>query len=423
MPSPRTGIRPLETGLVDQLELDGPTARPGLTRARSAGTTYIRFSLDWRAIAPAKRPPRFNPRNPSDPAYRWGGVDAQIRNIVDFGLQPIVTLTGAPAWGRLPNGLADPKKFAQFAEAATQRYRGGKFPLVRYWQVWNEPNHPGRPELKTEVAAWYRDLVNDAAAALHQVDRANEVIAGGCSPFTTETAVGPLFFMRQLFAAPVHFDIWSHHPYTSGGPTHHANGNDDVSLGDLSEMGSLLRSQIRAHNALSSRKIRFWVTEFAWDTDPPDPKGVPVGLQSRWTAEALYRMWAAGVSTVVWWRLRDEPLRTSFYQSGLYFESWKPKRTLYAFRFPFVAFQDNNKVFVWGRAPAGRPERVAIEQSSGGAWRELGTLSTDQFGIFSQIYTTSDGGPLRARLLDRGDTSLPFSLQVPPDQFFVPFGS
>ena len=45
------------------------------------------------------------------------------------------------------------------------------------------------------------------------------------------------------------------------------------------------------------------------------------------TAEALYRMWAAGVDTVVWFRIRDEPLRTSFYQSGLYFSSWKPKRT------------------------------------------------------------------------------------------------
>jgi hypothetical protein len=419
LPSTRTGIRPLQTGLVDAAEFDGPTARAGLTRARSAGTTYVRLSLDWRAIAPATRPPRFNPRNPSDPAYTWGGADAQLRNIVDLGLEPLVTLTGAPAWGRRANGLADPQKFAQFAAAAARRYRGSAdLPHVRYWQIWNEPNHANRADLKDDVASWYRALVNDAAAALHGVDRRNEVIAGGCSPFTTTTSVGPLFFMRQLFAAPVHFDIWSHHPYTSGGPTHHANGNDDVSLGDLTEMGSRLRREIADLKAVSERNIRFWVTEFAWDTSPPDPKGVPVALQSRWTAEALYRMWAAGVSTVVWWKIRDEPLRTSFYQSGLYFRSWKPKRTLYAFRFPFVAFAEGGRVFAWGRTPAGRPGRVVVEQSSSSGWRRLGTLRTDRYGIFSQLYA-----PLRARLLDRNDTSLPFSLQVPPDQFFYPFGS
>jgi hypothetical protein len=296
-------------------------------------------------------------------------------------------------------------------------------PRVRYWQAWNEPNHPGRPELKAVVADWYRQLVNRFAAAVHQVDPTNDVLAGGCSPFTTSTAVGPLHFMRQLFAAPVHLDIWSHHPYTSGGPTHQANGNDDVSLGDLGEMRQLLQREISAHRAVSTRRIRFWVTEFSWDTDPPDPEGVPLALQARWTAEALYRIWAAGIDTVVWFRIRDEPLRTSFYQSGLYFLDWRPKRTVYAFRFPFVAFAESGRVFIWGRLPGGRSGDVAIEQSSSEGWRRLGTLRSDRFGIFSQLYATSDEGPLRARVLDRNDISLPFSLQVPPDHFYYPFGS
>ena len=51
------------------------------------------------------------------------------------------------------------------------------------------------------------------------------------------------------------------------------------------------------------------MTEFSWDSNPPDPKGVPAVLEGRWVAEALYRMWSAGVSLVTWFTLRDQPVR------------------------------------------------------------------------------------------------------------------
>jgi hypothetical protein len=52
---------------------------------------------------------------------------------------------------------------------------------------------------------------------------------------------------------------------------------------------------------------RFWVTEFSWDSAPPDPDGLPLRLHARWTAEALYRIWRSGVSLVTWLQLRDQP--------------------------------------------------------------------------------------------------------------------
>ena len=424
LPAPHTNLRPLDTGVVDPVEFPGPDANAAFARTRSAGATFARLSLDWRDVAPAQRPSGFDPTDPADPAYRWDAFDTEVKRAAAHDLEPIVDVTNAPVWGKRRDGLANPVDFAEFAHAAATRYDGRfeDLPRVRYWQAWNEPNHPGRPALKTVVPAWYRSLVNDFAAAVHGVDPRDDVIAGGCSPFTTSTAVGPLLFMRKLFARPVSFDIWSHHPYTSGGPTHHANGGNDVSLGDLPKMAQRLGDAVRTHRVVSQRRVRFWVTEFSWDTNPPDPKGVPLALQTRWTAEALYRMWAAGVSLVVWYRIRDEPLHTSYYQSGLYFVDNRPKRTLYAFRFPFVAFAESGKVFVWGRTPAGRPGAVAIEQSSSGRWRKLGTLRSDRYGIFSQLYAASGDGPLRARL-GGGDVSVPFSLQVPPDRFYYPFGS
>src|SRR5213075_986822 len=95
---------------------------------------------------------------------------------------------------------------------------------------------------------------------------------------------GPLSFMRRLLCLSralrptcgfrVRFDVWSTHPYTSGGPTHHAIKPNDVSLGDLPKMRAVLDAAVRAHHILSSGRPEFWVTEFSWDSKPPDPGGV-----------------------------------------------------------------------------------------------------------------------------------------------------
>ena len=89
-------------------------------------------------------------------------------------------------------------------------------------------------------------------------------------------------------------------------PTHHADLPNDISLPDLWKMRRLLDAAVRAGTLKSRGPVRFWVTEFAWDTSPPDPKGVPEELHARWVAEALYRMWAQGVSLVTWFLIRDQ---------------------------------------------------------------------------------------------------------------------
>ena len=448
--------RPLITGVTDPETFGGTDARVAFARTRGAGATSVRLTLEWRAVAPtplANRPPHgFHPTDHEDPLYSWGGFDAQVRWAVEAGLEPLVTITGAPRWAEdaVPgtNGLrrANPQAYAAFTRAATERYDGTferegtdePLPRVRWWHAWNEPNHANRSLLKHGQADWYRALVNAFAGPVHRAAPGNLVVAGGTSPFTTETSVGPLFFMRQLLcvksAAPprsscnrtVAFDVWSHHPYTSGGPLHHANGNDDVSLGDLPEMRRLLQAAQRLGHIRSARGVRFWVTEFSWDTAPPDPKAMPLALQTRWTAEALYRMWKNGVDLVIWFRIRDDPLATSFYQSGLFFRGAtmqrdRPKSTLYAFRFPFVAFTEPSGLFVWGRTPAGRPGPVVIEQRFSGGWNRLGTRTADANGIFTARLNGAAQGSVRARL--GTDNSVPFSLSVPPDRFYYPFGS
>ncbi len=165
-------------------------------------------------------------------------------------------------------------------------------------------------------------------------------------------------------SARAKFDIWANNPYTTGGPTHESAGVDDVSLGDLPKMARLLKAARKAGKIVTDLKsVPYWVTEFSWDSKGPDPGGVPMKRHARWTAEAMYRAWNAGVSRFFWLSLRDWPRPgglpySETIESGLYFrankiENDRPKRTLAAFRFPQVAFAKPSRraVLVWGRTP------------------------------------------------------------------------
>jgi hypothetical protein len=446
---PAQGGGPLETALWH------PDSDVGLQRMRAAGASTVHVTLNWRSIAPARRPPAFQPEDPEDPAYEWGAYDRRLQSAARQGLRPLIAIYLAPAWaegtGPGPPGTVrpDPVEFGRFARAAALRYSGrfDGLPRVRHWQAWLEPNlhlhlNPQLENGRPIAPAWYRQMVNQFADAVRSVDRRNVVVAGGFAPFrdlgVRDRNWGPLTFMREMLCISkklkptcrtrVNFDIWSHHPFTSGGPTRHAVLPDDVSIGDLPEMRRLLTASVRAGHVGTRTRVRFWVTEFGWDTKPPDPRGVPIPLHTRWVAEGLYRMWKAGVSLVTWVALRDAPLTTSFYQFGLYFrgstiERDRPKPALRAFRFPFVGFPRRNGIYVWGRTPAGEPGRVLVEQSFRGGWRRLGVLRTNRYGIFEQrLRSSATTGSVRARVLGTSHKAVPFSLKHVPDRFFNPFG-
>lgn len=432
--------RPLQTALLDPTLLGAPNAPAvAFTRIHGAGATAVRLILYWKYVAPGSdsktRPPGFDPANPSDPAYQWGGFDRQLRLAVRNGLTPIVCIVLAPEWaedttvdGAPGTRRPDARQFAIFARAAAKRYGGGiaGLPRVRYWQAWNEPNfnsflNPLSPDL-------YRSLVNAFADAVHAVHRDNVVIAGGVSPFGFKAvALPPLTFMKGFLAAKVKFDVWADHPYTTGGPTHKATNPGDASLGDLPAMRRVLDAAIARHTILSRQKIRFWVTEFSWDSSPPDPIAVPAKLHARWVAEALFRMWSAGVSLVTWFQLRDDPIKTSEFQSGLYLDSGpslardKPKLALRAFRFPFVALGGASGVTVWARTPWGKPRTVTVQRQVGSRWRSVATLKANRYGIVFARLPAARSGSYRGRL-PTGEASLAFSLTRPPDHYYWPFG-
>jgi hypothetical protein len=436
----------LRTAIIDPSAFNGARAARAFDRTHATGASMVRLLLQWDAVAPRRRPVGFDATDPGARAYTWGWFDRQVRLATARGLTPIVTLMYAPRWasspGPGPAGTVRPNavELGKFARAAARRYSGTfeDLPRVPYWQVWNEPNRDYflRPQYaggQLVSASRYRALVNRVAAAVRAVDGRNVVVAGGLAPYGRRGKPAPLAFMRSMFcisrsarrtcdlrSRPARFDVWSHHPYTSGGPARAAARPDDVALGDLPEMRRLLRAAVRLGHVRPRGRVGFWVTEFAWDSSPPDPRAVPAWLHARWVSEALYRMWRSGVSVVTWYRIQDDRLRASPYQSGFYTVSGRRKRSLTAFRFPTVAFATRAGVFVWGRTPAGQPGRVALEITSGTGWRRLGTRRTAS-GMFSATYRTPiRRGYVRARF--GRAASVPFSLTRPPDRSVNPFG-
>lgn len=474
--SSRASAAPLLTGFLEENALyTGAGGDALMQRVDAAGGSTVRVIVYWRSLAPT-RPP-----NPTDPAaYNWSEIDSAVRNAAAHGIQPILDIARAPNWAERSSGGSagamnpDPHEFGLFARAAAKRYSGtfnpgagGVLPHVKYWTAWNEPNlkYFLQPQYnnkgKSVAPTLYRQLLNQFARNVHQVKGTNFVIAGETAPRGFKTSHKPLVFARKVLClsstkpyrsvcrGKAQFDAWSTHPYTWGGPTTKAPSKGDVFLGDLPELRKVLRAATKLKkvvklNGTAKRSVALWATEFSWDSKAPDPKAVPMSLHRRWTAEALYRMWQSGVTSVSWFTVRDRPLPKSFWQSGFWFcgkptiaddpsnqlctlsmGSDRPKPSLKAFRFPFVAFAGGGSVKIWGRKPPGVAGDVQIQRSGkrGGTYKTVKRLTPKGGGIFTWKRATSrKAGWYRARLVSSGGTSAPFSLTRPRTRILHPFG-
>ncbi len=388
-----------------------------------------------------------------------------MKNAVASGLTPVLQIRGGPSWAQrchftsvdTPCDL-NPADLAAFATAAARRYSGnfGGLPRVQYWQGLNEPNlsiffEPQFVGGKPVSAELYRTLLNTFYASVKAVDPTNLVIAAGLGPSAVPNfTVGPMQFTRELLCmkghakprpAPgncgggVNFDIFDVHPYTTGGPTHEG-GPNDVQLGDLEKLQTLLKAADKANRINSVyKRTPLWMTEISWDSNPPDPGGLPFPILNRWTSEMLHEAWSAGVGTVFWYSLHDRqiepgvPFHISL-ESGLYFAGPtlaqdQPKPNLYAFRFPFVAYaKEKGGLSLWGRTPDSLPGKVLIQRRDGGSWRTVRSIRANTVGIFRGSAKTSYGqnrkGAVRARY--KGIDSVPFSMRPVRDFFQPPFG-
>jgi len=184
-----------------------------------------------------------------------------------------------------------------------------------------------------------------------------------------------------LFAA----SGYAHHPYELIFPPNRKPRHSDwYTMANLRSLSSLLR-RVRARFGFGGG-TRLYLTEFGYQTDPPDPLGVTPRQQARYLNHAEYLAYRnRGVRTLSQFLLYDDVAPTSAtFQTGLNYHDGaaKPARAAYAFPLflPAPRIRHGRRLHVWGllrAAPNGQAQPVDVlfrPRGSHGRFRRIARL-------------------------------------------------
>jgi hypothetical protein len=447
LPPSASASTPLTRGFADDVWFGGGT--PWVTRTIATGAKVVLIEADWSGLEP-QRPAGGLTSDPGSPAFNFAQTDTIARTFAGTGISVAFLVTDAPRWAESdggPKGLEaagawkpDAKAFGRLASALARRYSGTypdpqnpgqALPRVRYFQAWAEPNLSVHlaPQWKKRGRtfvpagpALYRGLLNAFYAGVKAVHRSNVVVTAGFAPYGDQPGgprMPPATFVRELTCLrgerlakercpnPARFDVLAMDPYEVGPPTQKAFNRDDVSAPDLGKLTRILRRAVQLRTVRPAVRKQLWVTEFSYDSNPPNPTAISTATQARWLEESFYEFWTEGASAVVWYLVRDQvgPFATAYF-SGVYFRDGEPKPSFEAYRFPFVVMPGRGgRETVWGIAP--RTGLLSVQLAHGHGWRTLFRVHARAGGVFVKHISGRVVGDFRASVA--GETSLVWS--------------
>jgi len=346
--------RGMLVGLLDEAALyDEPTSVfPVMEQAR---TQVLRLNLYWggRIGVAERRPARAT--DPADPAYDWTLYDRTVNYAAQHKIRILFSIYGTPSWANGGAGLNVPPRaiadLNNFAYAAAKRYSGvypasdGRaLPPVKLWLAWNEPNLSiglkrqfrrvgGRWVMQSAID--YTKICNAVYGGVHRTLIRGERVACGAtaprgnnSPTSSRPTISPLAFMRALKAAGLRkFDAYAHHPYY-GRKTETPTSKPSATAVTMGNINTLIAELTRLWG-----KKRLWITEYGYQTNPPDRAfGVSYAKQAAYMKQA-YAIARKNprIDMMLWFLLRDEP-RLGGWQSGLLTRTGQKKPSFNVFR-------------------------------------------------------------------------------------------
>ena len=327
------------------------------------GAGLLRVNLWW--AGPGIRVSTSKPRRPADPndrAYNWDTYDRTVRFAVVNGIEPVFSIIGTPPWANRARGWnvapTNARDLRLFAAAAQKRYSGSfrnaegiTLPRVSLWMAWNEPNNPVflKPQYRRTGRSWtiqsgrdYAKICNAVVQGIKSVQRSSKVACGATgprgnnNPNSSRPSVSPLPFLRAMKAGGARgFDAYAHHPYyqspvetpsTKPRPGPRGQAPTAVTLGNIDVL-------IRELTRLYGSRARVWITEYGYQTNPPDRIiGVTYAKQAKYLTQAVaIARRNPRIDMFLWFLLRDEP-RLGGWQSGLTTVTAKRKPSFNAFR-------------------------------------------------------------------------------------------
>jgi Glycosyl hydrolase catalytic core len=305
----------------------------------------VRINLNWDKVA--KRRPA-HPQDPADPAYDWTVYDRAIRYAGQNGMQVLLTILFVPSWanGGQPHNVP-PTNYTDlrnFSYAAATRYSGHYIPntdsfdevylpAVKYWLAWNEPSNPNWLQQvsggRFVSPRSYARICTAIWQGVHFTNFTGEKVGCGATgprgnnqARSPRPSMSPLAFMRATKRAGLrNLDAYAHHPYYGKPSETPATkpGGTAIELGNLNTL-------IAEVNKLWGKK-RIWITEYGWQTSPPDRLfGVSFARQAAYVRQS-YAMARANprVDMMVWFILRDDTNLGIGWQSGFLTAAGKRK--------------------------------------------------------------------------------------------------
>ncbi len=384
------------------------------------GADTLRVEVKWNEVAPqpgAAKKPAFDASNPA--AYPgFFPYDDLITRARVLGMRVIVTVTGdAPRWatagsrGRsaaTSNWKVSAGEYGRFATAVAKRY-SGKFaglPAVRYFTIWNEPNHRNFLKPTSQAPRLYRRMVDVALPLIRRNGPGGvRIFVGELAPVgRAPIAMGPTEFLRKWLCLNNRFRRTSrgsgcrkfkridahgfaHHPY---GPTARVpRGRDVINMLAIRRLGKYLDLARRAKRF--TRTLAIYNTEFGLQSNPPD-RLVSTSLARQAALinekeEYAYRY--SRLKSHSQYLMFDDPARRgslrvkwSGFQTGLRFASGRAKPSYNAYRFPIVVKKRRRGVYVWGRVrPGVGPRFVRLQRKGGSFGPRIGTDPRGYFGV------------------------------------------
>lgn len=330
-----------------------------------------------------------------------------------------------PPAGDVPDHGDEPDPFPGLPFPPARAAQSAALPRVTLWSVWNEPNlvrflQPQRDRRLRPVSPHlYRDLYLAAHAALSATSHGRdtiligELLPVGKAPRSSRSSVRPLEFLRELACVDRRLRRYrgsaarrrgcddfralpgtgvAVHPYTSGilaAPRTRPRQADDVSISTLSRLTRLL-DRLGARKRLRVRRaMPVWITEFGFQTEPPERFGVELRRMPAYMAESEYMAWRnRRVKSMSQYPLVDDGDLAGF-QTGLRFNDGRAKPYVYrAYEMPLHARRASRRtVELFGGVRAADGGSVRIEsRKRGGRWRRLGSAKLNRRGYFRKRF-------------------------------------
>ena len=247
------------------------------------GVTWVREDFHWHRIQP--RPDRWD----------WTFTDEAMRILREHQIEVVGVFGPSVGWATPLQGdgfrevsyaAPDQDAFLVYAREVVTRYKA----YVRYWEIWNEPDHPYFWQPQPDVAAYTR-LLKRTAAMIRELDPGASVLLGGINPHDTNFLNGV-----ANYGGWQSFDILAIHPYVD--PKSPEEGN-------LAAVMATVRLMMHRYGPKP-----IWVTEVGWASGVSDRDAIGYGnaqSQADYLVRAMLLFWQVGVEKIFWYTLKDDP--------------------------------------------------------------------------------------------------------------------